>query len=719
MDNTSLPNTNLESQVPVTNTVPPVVVTPPASVEPSSKNNSKHLLILLAFLVVLFLGVGVVILKTIVMPKLQEVAFESDFPKASSKNQVFVNCDDIRKVIEDGDKYYVACLGGVLVIDTKTGIVTNQISTHNGLGNSTATDLVKKGDKLYIGTQDGFTEFDFTTWKGKKISVNEGLVNGSNIELTLQGDTLWVGTFDGVSSYDTKTGKIVNFTKELHPTAEKSSTRGIYSNKNLVAVNTSANAYSSGGVAFFKNNKWTTFDATSFGSESRIEAFGPLVEVNNQIYFSDVSQSIWYIDGAMLDTWKKVEGLKEKLGDKAGEFTSIRLLGSYSDKLYILTSSTTQKILTFDPITKEIKTVHTFVNAGELNNPGYDFIPEIIGNNLWLKGSPAGGTENTLLTKFNLDKLAFTEKVNIDRPIAFYNVMLSINSKPLISAKIGNETKLVEYDKTLQKFKPLIKTVSNQMLQTGQLMEPIAKTSKIFSFNQECGQGCSKPAFTIYDYQSGTSKELELTQEVKDGLLGTGKTNDFGYFGVEVSWKDDAGKFAFSLFNDESKNFYVFDAVTESWTISKTLPTNGVKLSANNRLICNATYTFKENIFENSSKCTDPAMLNNSKFEIADGKLLKDGVQVELPKSDAKYSPFDNWDVKQFISVVVNDGESLWLLTNRGLVQYNPTTNQTELYTSSDTLLSNTVNSVLITEDNDLWSISEWGGLTKTILKNR
>ena len=64
------------------------------------------------------------------------------------------NCSDIRGVVEENDKLYVACLGGLLILDEKSGDLS-QLTTTDGINSSTLTSLVKDGDKLYIGSQNG------------------------------------------------------------------------------------------------------------------------------------------------------------------------------------------------------------------------------------------------------------------------------------------------------------------------------------------------------------------------------------------------------------------------------------------------------------------------------------------------------------------------------------------------------------------------------------
>ncbi len=54
------------------------------------------------------------------------------------QNLRWMNCADMRDVIEEKDRLYIACLGGVLVVD-KEGKVIDQITMADGLGNQTAT----------------------------------------------------------------------------------------------------------------------------------------------------------------------------------------------------------------------------------------------------------------------------------------------------------------------------------------------------------------------------------------------------------------------------------------------------------------------------------------------------------------------------------------------------------------------------------------------------
>lgn len=695
--------------IPVQDEVQPPVIEPQ-----DKKSNLKYFI---AFLVLmLVIGTGVFV-KFMFFSKSSETNNGESRFTDSPKDQSFVNCDDIRKFVEDEGKLYVSCLGGVLVLDSTTGKVLNQITSADGLSSPTTTDIVKKGNILYIGTQDGFTEFNLKTWKGKKISVKEGLISGSNIELALQGDTLWVGTFGGVSKYDTKTGNITNYTKELNASSTVTSTRGIFANSNLFAANITANAYSPGGVAFFRDNTWKSFEANAFG-EDRVEAFGPLVELNGNLYFSDGNKDVWYINMTSLDSWKKVDGLLEKVRSETDPYAGIRLIGSYSNKLYMISSSNNQTIFSYDPITNEVKSVYPNQMEGQVGLSNYQPVA-LKGNTIWFKAWSESDS-NVLFAKFDLDKVLFTDSLVIDRPIAFYSVSMSINSNPWISAKVGGSIKLVEYNTKTGEFKSKLKTGTYQYVSTGNLVEPVLNTSKIFLSAQECGQGCSKPSFMIYDYSNSTYKELELPGEVSKGLLGSQDLNAYGYNSINVVWKDDTGRFAFAT-SSEASTYYMFDVNSEEWSIIDKLPEGGMNISSADNIFCNKSYTFKDNIFTNPSTCSDPKMIGEFKFEVVDKKLVqtnKDGSKttIETPASDPIYSPFETWNDDQAITSVVNDGINLWLLTNRGLVRYNPNNGSTKLFTRMDKLLSNTVESLVVIGNNSFWSTSGWGGLNQVVV---
>ena len=84
------------------------------------------------------------------------------------KSKQWINCDDVRDVISEDNKYYVGCLGGVLIVG-HDGKVINQISMADGLGNSTVTSLVKKGDILYTVYSQSKDKLEYVKDALKKI----------------------------------------------------------------------------------------------------------------------------------------------------------------------------------------------------------------------------------------------------------------------------------------------------------------------------------------------------------------------------------------------------------------------------------------------------------------------------------------------------------------------------------------------------------------------
>lgn len=90
---------------------------------------------------ILFFTAGIILL--IVLLTFQKSPFTKTILKNSplktaplvtpQKNYTqWINCDDVRNVIEENNSLYVACLGGVLIIDT-SGSVIDQISMTDGL----------------------------------------------------------------------------------------------------------------------------------------------------------------------------------------------------------------------------------------------------------------------------------------------------------------------------------------------------------------------------------------------------------------------------------------------------------------------------------------------------------------------------------------------------------------------------------------------------------
>ncbi len=220
----------------------------------------------------------------------------------------WANCNNIRQSIEYDSKRYLACYGGVLVLDSNNQVV-DQITMADGLGNPIVNSLVIKNNRLFMGTQDGVTVFDLSSRKAQKISVSEGLVNGSNIFLKEDGESLWVGTFNGVSKINSKDLSIKNYTTELG-ISPVHNIRDILVTPVSVYFTYVGGGGSAGGVARYDKlqDQWESFSPSDFiyqdTSEDRLD-FSSLTQKDGQILLGNPSE-VWQTTNSPHSTWTKV-----------------------------------------------------------------------------------------------------------------------------------------------------------------------------------------------------------------------------------------------------------------------------------------------------------------------------------------------------------------------------------------------------------------------------
>ena len=201
---------------------------------------------------------------------------------ALSPKSPFIGCLEQRDYLEVDNLLYIACNGGVVAVDPSTNNIVRTLTMADGLANEFSTSLVKHKDNLYIGSQDGLTQYNLTSQKAKIINTKNGLSNGANIRLMLDGETLWVASFDGLDSIDLNTLNITKHKQDILSQAGSLNTTALAKTDNYVYASILGDSKSTGFIARLDKStkKWTTFTRDDFNN----------VELNiNNFYVSDTN----------------------------------------------------------------------------------------------------------------------------------------------------------------------------------------------------------------------------------------------------------------------------------------------------------------------------------------------------------------------------------------------------------------------------------------------
>lgn len=607
----------------------------------------------------------------------------------------WVNCSDARDVIEERNTLYVACYGGVLMVDKNSGNILDQITQTQGLGNSTTTSLVKKDGKLFIGTQDGFTIFDLNSRQAKKISVEEGLVNGANIELREDGNDLWVGTFDGVSLYKTDTGEITNFREELADYSISYSTREILVTPNAAYAIVGANSESPGGIARFDKEKrvWERFGPEIFsksGPYARVDLFN-LVKVENKIIVTDVGNEgdmLWQADDKFQTTWKPLENVITQLKksyNKNSIFRIDKVIGV--NELNIVVDD---NIFKYSPETEQLRK--------EVNISDISYLAPVRNGKIWIKPSK----DNVWLSRFDANSLKEDEQIKLSRkPERFDSVAAIINGEPILK---GDGT-LWRYDKS--GFVKLSQSLKDLDYWTEMIFQPIINSNLVLIYSQSCGHGCGEPKFTLLNYNDRSLTPVELSLDLQKKI----KFERGGFSLLSFQKLDSERKEATFNIGYSASESAVLNIDSKKWKIR---PIDSLASGeSTTRTSCNPLYNFDKVFSE--TPCTN---LETDKYRyiLEENKLFEEKkstgskTKLEIPVTPPEYSPFPDWDktYNPINRVIMLDGK-LWVGSERGLAVYNPEGFQKwKLFSVENGLVSNKVIDFVI-DNKTMWVLTNGG----------
>jgi ligand-binding sensor domain-containing protein len=95
------------------------------------------------------------------------------------------------------------------------------------------------------------------------------------------------------------------------------------------------------------------------------------------------------------------------------------------------------------------------------------------------------------------------------------------------------------------------------------------------------------------------------------------------------------------------------------------------------------------------------------------------GVISPLPAHGQPDSPWTSWRVGALVRALAVQGESIWIGTTNGVMNFHIPTEQNKVYTTKDGLLSNVVLGITIAPDQSAWIGTYGGGLTRFDGKSR
>lgn len=406
--------------------------------------------------------------------------------KQSSYLETWINCSDVRDVVEESNQLYVACLGGVLVVDSSTGEVTNEINLVDGLSSDTVTDLELINSNLYIGTQGGLNIYNLQTKEVNQISTMSGLPSNHNIRLARDNNNIWIGTFRGLAKLDTTTGVITNYKDKIPVDNSETNIQNLHVTENAVYAYANSNAYTAGYIARYdkQTNTWSNWGGKNFNGHF---VFG-LNSLDGEIYvFTDRAaySATDEIDSVLVDFTafnKKNEAINSK--DKF-----YRYLGSHKEYSFIFKQNSIYKYdIKKDEMTEFVSNADFGQNGPLIKKDIYTF--------------PSSKDKPWLLT-YNVDT-GLIKETSLNRPSTFLDVYASIDNEVFVGTNKGMY--LVDMSKEKLDFgqQNLISDLVD--FEFGIDVISIASTSKVVFFGQSCEMSCNEARLVVYDHLDRTTK---------------------------------------------------------------------------------------------------------------------------------------------------------------------------------------------------------------------
>lgn len=616
---------------------------------------------IIIFLFLVLVGASVYLYTVIINKPLSPSDLINKTEEINFKSQI--NCSDIRAVVEENGKEYIACYGGVIIRDKATGKIEKQISMADGLGNYITTDLIKKGNNLYIGTQDGVTFWDLNKNKATKLSVDEGLPNGANIVIEEDGNFIWIGTFDGIARLNTQNNEIKSFKKEIAVSdVEKLNVGSIAVTKNYVYFSVLASAHSPGTVARYnKNNgEWKRITPADFGDNSqyaRLDAFN-LCNYNDDAVLVE-SKTLWKIPST--------ESTKPEKIFTAGYNDMIRYNFVCSEKGVLFETDTNTLVYDGNSVRALNESVDSQLHQKYLNNMKKDDFRKIFGDTY--PGS--------------------------------FNKILGVVENNVVLAAV-NGLWFYNTDKDTWGQVAIPETFNFDNLGTN-IFWPILGTNKYVLGRQTCGMGCDSPKFFLCTYPNNECASIKIPDDVMKIVAPeeTAIGMDFGYSDMFTYSSKEREILSFEVTNSSNKIFNITMDKNLKWTTEKSADE-----SLNNNPLCvkEFSYLLKGNAFAvDKEYCTSGYdgviagdYIYKSEDKVGPVRINKDTkVQEKLSPKMTKpsYTPFDepSWNDPVINKITALD-KKIYFSTSRGLWILDTLNSSWKLVSIADGLTSNEVN---------------------------
>jgi len=662
----------------------------------------------------------------------------------------WINCREVEDIIEEDDRYYFGCEGGVL-ISSKEGKLIKQISMHNGLTHHHVTSLLKEEDTLYVGTYNGLSIYNLRNNTSKKITVDKGLAGNTILSLANDGDRLVIGTDNGLSFYDKKTGKISNFQLKIenyinsYPSVDKI----IVTEK---AIHVILSIYRDDLLFRFDKKTLSWEKISTDGLKEHNFSFGivSLAHIKNYVYLMDKKNNLYRYEDKNQSKVEKIninngndffDEIKEKERQFPFPRSTKKILFGYDDSLYVIFYDTVYSYNSKNQkLEFEIK----------LLDYSYDYDYKYIFNKYIVKNSKIYfqlSNDSVWMRFFDFNNKFKRGKIELNHPVYFNKSIVSIvNNLAFICA--DNKIYQLNLERNLLK-KWLDKecNIHPYSSSINSFFTPIPKTNKIFYFFQKLEfPMIFEPDLSVINFLDRSIKKIELPDWLNKELL---DKDDNSWQILMFEKYQEKSKVIFSFFPSNPKEKTTreveINLINENWSkMSSSID------KKNNQQVkkyfCNQKFNFKGKVFEESSCNTD--LINDKKWVLKGPsnyfnrseklRLIKknssgrDQVfyfpeKVSLIPYSTEAFPSYKYEGRQngfliyyykAINSVKVDKENIYIATNVGLYVFNTKNFSWKIITTDNGLVSNNVLNLAVDNEKKIILAITEGGLSLITLEN-
>lgn len=267
----------------------------------------------------------------------------------------FVNANDVRRIVRDGDDLWIASFGGGLIkYNTVTGAKTHFLRTNSGIPSHLLRDIaVGKDGKLWIATNTkGIVSFDGVQWRSYTVA-SDGLRSNTITAISIDKDgNVWAGTDRGLLTYDGSTWR--SFIAPDLPSNNITSL-AVDSNNTLwmgFYENTTAT------IAHLANGSITFDNAQGGASMPKTTISSIEVDRSDKVWFGAGSMNLFTLKK---NEWTKIDISKGKPSNVAYTISGVVGLASSSDRGMWVT--TQFSLFLFDTLGKEVDFTSREINS--------------------------------------------------------------------------------------------------------------------------------------------------------------------------------------------------------------------------------------------------------------------------------------------------------------------------------------------------------------------